>query len=132
MPTFCQKNVHALKKQCPHVLFSKSVHDKHATVVPMFDQKHQFCQKYTILWAPRVNMMPFSPIFLEKNNCSHAHISSKKRIFAKITLPSCPNLVKTRSFSQKNSYYIMFFLNQIGHKKSPALMPVFHKKCQSC
>ena len=45
MPTFCQKNVHALKKQCPHVLFSKSVHDKHATVVPMFDQKTSILSK---------------------------------------------------------------------------------------
>ena len=45
--------------------------------------------------------------------------------FLKITLPSCPNFVKTSVFS-KNCAIMSFF--QIGHKKSPALMPVFDIK----
>ena len=53
MPTFCQKNVHALKEQCPHVLFSKSVHDKHATVVPMFDQKTSILSKIHYIMGPK-------------------------------------------------------------------------------
>ena len=67
---------------------------------PYLVKKRKFCQNYTILWAQKVNRMPFIPIFTNKyqpscphflqNNVyyqkkksySHAHILSKKRPFS--------------------------------------------------
>ena len=95
---------------------------------PCSIKKHQFCQKYTILWAPRVNMMPFSPIFLEKNNCSHAHISSKKRPFAKNHTAFMPKFSQKMSIFSKKLLLCHFFQIKLVTKKSPGLVPVFDRK----
>ena len=91
MPIFCQQNANSLKTHFSHVhIFSKNINSlKHAVVsyhffqicyekplavVPIVGQKNrQFCQNYTILWAKKVNRMPFPPYFSRKNNFSHAH-----------------------------------------------------------
>ena len=93
MPIFCQQNANSLKTHFSHVhIFSKNInslkhtvvsyhffqscYEKPLAVVPIVGQKNrQFCQNYTILWAKKVNRMPFSPYFSRKNNFSHAHFS---------------------------------------------------------
>ena len=51
--------------QCSLVIFFQIFHDCH---VHIWSIKCQFCQNYTILWAKKVNKMPFFPIFHEKIN----------------------------------------------------------------
>ena len=94
---------------------------------PCSVKKHQFCQKYTILWASRVNRMPFFPIFLEKIAVLKPIFRQRNVNLLKIILPSYPNFVKKNvNFLKKTVLSCHFF--QIGHKKSHAAMPVFDKK----
>ena len=97
----CNKNVHSLKNKplscphfvktttilskilCPHVIFQKNFMINIPLSCPCLVKKCKFCRNYTILWAPKVNRMYFFPVYLKKNNCSRAHISSKKCPFAK-------------------------------------------------
>ena len=74
MPIFCRKNVHFFKNTVLLCQFFQNFHRKPLAVMPIFDQKHQFYQNYTILWAKKVNRMPFFSDFSRKNHRSHAHI----------------------------------------------------------
>ena len=91
---------------------------------PYLVKKRQFCQNYTILWANKVNRMPFFSDLSWKNHCSHAHIWSKKRPFSRKTHCSHAHILpEKRPFSQKHSALMSFFL--IFHEKPPAFMPIF-------
>ena len=80
---FCQKNFHSLTNTVLSCHFFQIFHEKHPAVMPVFGQKkRQFCQNYTILWANKVNRMPFFSNFSRKNPCSHDNILSKKRPFS--------------------------------------------------
>ena len=98
---------------------------------PCSVKKHQFCQKYTILLAPRVNRMPFFLIFLEKITALMPIFCQRNVHSLKITLPSCPNFVKKTSiFSKKLCYHVIFFKFFI---KNPLLScPYLIKKCKFC
>ena len=110
MPTFCQKKLPFSQKYSALMsFFSKSFHDKHATVIPMFGRKRQFCKNYTILWAPRVNRMPFFPIFHEKIIALIPIFRQKNVNSLKSTLTSCPNFVKKTSISSKNCAIMSLF-----------------------
>ena len=79
-------------------------------------KKRKFCQNYTLLWAKKVNRMPFisdftkksllsCPYFVKnvhslKTNSSHVHILSKKRPLSKNKVLSC-------------HFFIFFYKNPI-------------------
>ena len=60
------KNAHSLKDTMlsSHFFFKL----KTPAAMPISGQKRQFCQNYPILWAKKVNRIPFFPIFYEKIN----------------------------------------------------------------
>ena len=122
MPIFCQKYVHSLKitllscpyfikktsilskSRCSHVIFSNFSLKTPCCHVHIWSKKRQFCQNYTILWAKKVNRMPFFSDFTRKNQCCHAHILSKKRTFSKKTRCSHSHILsKKLQSSQKHS-----------------------------
>ena len=127
MPTFCQKTSILSKNRALMSFFQKVFMINMPLSCPCSVKKHQFCQKYTILWASRVNRMPFFPIFLEKIAVLKPIFRQRNVNLLKITLPSYPNFVKKNvNFLKKTVLSCHFF--QIGHKKSRAAMPVFDKK----
>ena len=128
MPIFYQKNVHSLKNtmlscphfvkktstlsitQCSHVIFFTSFMKNPPVSCPYLVKKRQFCQNYTILWAKKVNRMPFFSDFSRKNHCSHAHILSKKRPFSKKHTSPMPIFCQKTSILTKSlcSHVIIF------------------------
>ena len=94
---FIKKNVQILENtllSCPYFLKKTTIlTQKHSSFKYFFSKfswktpcchvhiwlnKRQFCQKYALLWAKKVNRMPFFLIFHEKkNNSSYANILSK-------------------------------------------------------
>ena len=93
-------------------------------------KKCKFCQNYTLLWAKKVNRMPFFSDFSRKNYCSYVNFF---KIFIKNPLLSCPYLIKnvnsiktTLYYEPKKSIGCPFF--PISHGKTIALMPIFCKK----
>ena len=60
MPIFCQKHVNSLKNAVLPRNFFQILHEKTPrAVIPIFGQKTQFYENYTILWAKKVKRMPF-------------------------------------------------------------------------
>ena len=91
MPIFCQENVHFRKRHTAlklKFIKKRSISQKHCVLMFFFfnfltknpcfqahiwSKKRQLCQKYTLLWAKKVNKMSlFSD--LHKSKCYHAHI----------------------------------------------------------
>ena len=90
-------------------------------------KKRIFCQNDTILWAIKVNKMPFFPDFLLKNRCSHTQFILKIRLFFKEqTALKSMFCQKTFILSKTLCSHVIFF--QVFFKKSPAVKPIFGKK----
>ena len=70
------------KSQCSLVIKKKN-HEKPPPVMPMFGQnKRQLCQNDTILWAKKVNRMPFFSDFSGKKSLlSRPYFVKKTSIF---------------------------------------------------
>ena len=81
---FSSKSVRfCLKIRCSHVLFFQISHEKLPAVMHMIGKKkRKFCQNYTLLWAKKVNRMPFFPISDEKITALMS-IFCQKRLFSK-------------------------------------------------
>ena len=142
---FCQKKVHSLKNtlllcpyfvkktsilsktQCSHVIFFKFFMKNPCCHAHIWSKKRQFCQNYTILWAKKVNRMPFFSDFSRKNYCSHAHIMSTNAHSLKNTLLSWPYFVKKTSIlSQTRCSHVIFF--KFFMKNALLSCPYFVKK----
>ena len=90
-------------------------------------KKRIFCQNDTILWAIKVNKMPFFPDFLLKNSCSHTQFILVIRLFFKEeTALKSMFCQKTFILSKTLCSHVIFF--QVFFKKSPAVKPIFGKK----
>ena len=89
-----------------------------------WSKKRKFCQNYTLLWAKKINRMPFFSDVHEKIT-AFAHILLKKRLLKK-TFFSCRYFVKKRPFSQKQNSLMTFF--QICHENSLLSSPYLVKK----
>ena len=129
MPIFCQQNANSLKTHFSHVhIFSKNInslkhtvvsyhffqscYEKPLAVVPIVGQKNrQFCQNYTILWAKKVNRMPFPPIFQEK------------------TTSLMPIFCKKRPFSKKPTALVPIFCRKNVHPLKNTVLHVISIKC---
>ena len=113
MPIYFQKKKRPFSKKtllsCPYFVEKMSIlsetlllcqgfqnfHQKPLAVMPIFDQNRQFYLNYTILWAKKVNMMPFffpisqgkiiafMPIFCKKRPFSKKHAALKSRFCQK-------------------------------------------------
>ena len=95
---------------------------------PYLVKKRIFCQNYTILWAIKVNKMPFFPDFLLKNRCSHTQFILKIRLFFKEeTALKSMFCQKTFIPSKKLCSHVIFFFLLV-FEKSPAVKPIFGKK----
>ena len=95
---FCQKNVHSLKNTVLSCHFFSSFSWKTPRCQDhIWSKKRYFCENYTIIWAQKVNRMPFFPIFhwkvtslmpilckknvhYLKTHCFHAHIFCQKNV----------------------------------------------------
>ena len=109
-PYFVKKNVHSLKNTVLLCHFFKFFMKNLLLSCPYLVKKRQFCQNYTILWAKKVNRMPFFSDFSRKNYCSHAHIMSTNAHSLKNTLLSWPYFVKkTSMLSQTRCSHVIFF-----------------------
>ena len=94
---------------------------------PYLVKKRIFCQNYTILWAIKVNKMPFFPDFLLKNRCSHTQFILKIRLFFKEqTALKSMFCQKTFIPSKTLCSHVILFL--VFFEKSPAVKPIFGKK----
>ena len=83
----------------------------------------QFCQNYTILWAIKVNKIPFFPIFHEKID-AFMNIFCKKRPFSKKYNALMP------IFCQKNVHSLLntVLSCHLFYEKPPGAMPIFGPK----
>ena len=75
MSIFCQKRLFSknktstlLKTKCSRVIFSFFFYKNPILLCPYLVKKRIFCQNYTILWAIKVNKMPFFPRFFTKKS----------------------------------------------------------------
>ena len=94
---------------------------------PYLVKKRIFCQNYTLLWAIKVNKMPFFPRFLLKNGCSHNQFILKiQLIFKEKTALKSMFCQKTFIPSKTLCSHVIFFL--VFFEKSPAVKPIFGKK----
>ena len=130
-PYFVKKTSTLLKTKCSRVIFSFFFYKNPILLCPYLVKKRIFCQNYTILWAIKVNKMPFFPDFLLKNRCSRTQFILKYVYSLKNKLLSSPCFVKKRSFRQKHcalmSFYFQFF------SKNPLLSsPYLVKKRRFC
>ena len=116
MPIFCPENVYALKNTVLTCnFFFKFVMKNPLLSCTYLVKKRRFCQNYTILWAKRVNRIPFFSDFSWKN--LHEKITALLSIFCqknlfslKNTLFSCPYFMKKTSILSKTrcSHVIIF------------------------
>ena len=93
---------------------------------PYLVKKRKFCQNYTILWAQKVNRMPFIPIFTNKYQPSCPHFLQNNVYYQKKKLLSCPYFVKKTSILSKTVCSHVTF--SIFLWKTPAVMPSFGQK----
>ena len=108
-PYFVKKTSILLKTRCSYVIFSNFSWKTPCCHAHIWSKKRQFCQNYTILWAKKVNRMPFFSDFSRKNYCSHAHIMSTNANSLKNTLLSWPYFVKkTSMLSQTRCSHVIF------------------------
>ena len=105
-----QKIVNSLKNRALMSFFFIFFSKNQLLLCPYLVKKRQFCQNYTILWAKKVNRMPFFSDFPRKNNNSHAHILSTKRPFYKKHTFLMPIFCqKTSILSKTPSSQVIFF-----------------------
>ena len=114
MPIFYRKNVHSFRNTVLLCQFFQNFHQKPLAVMPIFDQKRQFYQNYTILWAKKVNIMPiFSRFLIEKSSLSCPYFV-KNVHSPKSTLLSSLDFVKKNGHALKNtvllSHFFKFFM----------------------
>ena len=142
MPIFCRKNVHSFRNAVLLCQFFQNFHQKPLAVMPIFDQKHQFYQNYTIIWAKKVNVMPFFSDFSRKNHRSHAHILSEKCpffqkhcalmwILSKFSskTPCCHAHIWSKTSILSNLHYIM---SQKSQYDAPFFRFLIEKSSLSC
>ena len=128
MPIFCQKNVHPLKNTVLSCHFFQIFHEKSHAVMPIFGQINVNSVKNTLYYLSKKSIWcPFLPIFLEKKNCTHAHILSKKRPFSKKQTGLMPIFCQKNVLSLKNTKLLCNCF-QIFHEKPPADMPICSQK----
>ena len=96
----------------------------------IWSKKRQFYQNDTILWAKKVNEMPFFPNFSVRNNCSHTHIFLKNFHSLKKRCSHVHNLPTKRSLCQKHCAVMSFLY--IFHENPLLLWSYFVKKHQFC
>ena len=73
-------------------------------------KKRQNCQNYKILWAKKVNRMPFFPIFHEKMTFLMPIFYQKNVYSLKHTMLSSPHFVKKTSILSKTQCsHVIFF-----------------------
>ena len=65
-PYFVKKSFILPKQNSLMSFFFQIIPEKPPAVKPILINKRQFCQNWDILWAIKVNRMPFFPIFHEK------------------------------------------------------------------
>ena len=109
MPIFCRKNVHSFRNAVLLCQFFQNFHQKPLAVMPIFDQKHQFYQNYTIIWAKKVNMMPFFFRFLTEKSSLSCPYFVKNVHSPKSTLLSSLDFVKKNGHSLKNTVLLCHF-----------------------
>ena len=99
-PYFVKKTSILSKIECYHAIFINNFIKNPCYHAHIQSKKRQICQNYKILWAKKVNRLPFFPHFSRKKQCSHAHILSKKRPISKKHTALMP------IFCQKNVPYL--------------------------
>ena len=92
-PHFVKTTSILSKILCPHVIFSKNFMINIPLSCPCLVKKRQFCQNYTILWAPKVNRMPFFRFISNKITTLMPLFRQKNVHSLKITMLSCPYFV---------------------------------------
>ena len=80
--------------------------------MPKFGPKKcKFCQHYTVYGPTKSIRCRFFHDFSRKNQCSHAHILSKKRKFSKKHIALMPIFCQKTSILQKTrSSHVIFFI----------------------
>ena len=128
MPIFCQKNVHPHKNTVLSCHFFLIFYVKPpCSHTHIWSEKRPFCRNNTILWAKKVNRMPFFRFFTKKSLLSCPYFVKKTSILKKSTLRSCPYFVKKTFILSKTQCSHVFFF-QIFHEKPPAVMHIFGQK----
>ena len=109
MPIFCRKNVHSFRNAVLLCQFFQNFHQKPLAVMPIFDQKHQFYQNYTIIWAKKVNMMPsFFRFLTEKSSLSCPYFVKNVHSPKSTLLSSLDFVKKTAILSKTLCSYVIF------------------------
>ena len=70
-----------------------------------WSKKRKFCQNYNLLWAKKVNRVPFCWIFMKKKLLS-CHYFVRKCPFSTNTMLSCPYSVKKSSNLSKTNCFM--------------------------
>ena len=120
MPIFFQKNVQSLRNTVLACHFFQIYLENYPAVMPIFDQKkRQFCEKYSILLAKKVNRMPF--------------FSDSSRNFVKqclFLLLSCQYFVNKKCILSKIQGALMSFFQNFHEK--PLNAHIWSQKLQFC
>ena len=110
MPIFCQKNVHPHKNTVLSCHFFLIFYVKPpCSHTHIWSEKRPFCRNNTILWAKKVNRMPFFRFFTKKSLLSCPYFVKKTSILKKNTLLSCPYFVKKTFILSKTLCSHVFF-----------------------
>ena len=128
----CPENVHCLKTNHSHAhilskerpfsqkysalmsFFQKFCMINMSLSLPMCGQKTSILSKLHYIMSPKSQKETIFSNLSQKNNCSHAHISSKNVHSLKITLLSYPYFVTKTSIFSKKCAIMSFF--QFFHK----------------
>ena len=127
------KIAHSLKDTMLSCHLFQIFHEKPPAAMSISGQKKsQFCQNYTILWAKKVNKMPFFffPIS-RKIRCSHVYILSKYVHSLKTHCTHAYILPIKRPFAQKYNS-LMSFLSKFWWKTPCCHALIWSKKRQFC
>ena len=98
-------------------------------VLPIFDPKNVNSVKTTLYYGPKKSIAgPFFPIFT-KNNCSHAHILSKKRAVSKKLSYSHARIL-SKNFNPPQKTVLSYHFFSILNENSLLSYPYLDRKCQ--
>ena len=103
------KIIHSLINTLLHVIllnFDEKTPSCHAHIR---SKKLNFCKNYPILWAKKVNRMPFFSDLSRKNQCSHGHFLSKNRPFCEKLIGLMPIFCQKNVHSLKTQCSHVFF-----------------------
>ena len=81
-PIFGQKNVNFFKNTVLSCQFFQNFHEKPPAAIPIFGKKNINSVKALLYFWPKSQQDALFSDFSSKNNCFHAHILSKKRLFS--------------------------------------------------